>query len=263
MPIPVQDIINQVRQALDAEEAPTSPQLGYYNDLTDIIPNINKAVSWLVGISTSLLEEKKFSSELVRELTYTRIFQTNSFSRFNFDPATLGHELWTLLNIYPLPSVLPVTAIVTPTVDPASLYRADLSLLSSDYTAARLTIGEWMKNKSNMFMPGNTIHTVANAPKLVSYAYLVFSNYTSTGYVLTVPQEIEVRPAIPKSFCGAVYVAAPTPVTLNTQSVQFPSTAFNIIVEKTLSYLAQKIGDGTTIASTSDKELVELLKMIM
>ena len=263
MSISTQDIINRVRQALDAEENPTNPVLGYYDDAKDIIPNINNAVRWFINTVNSFLEEKKFSSEIFREISYTRIFQTSSLSRIGFDASAMGHEAWTVLAVYPDPIVYPTAAI--PTHLPHyydSLYETAVTFVSSTQSAKRLTLGEWNKNAKNPLEDGNIMFTKANAPSLVSYAYLPYSNYGSSVYLPTIEQEIEIRPVLANAFCGVVYVAVPATLTAGTDPIPFPITATNIIYEKTLSLLATKIGDQTTIATKTDEELGQLLKAI-
>lgn len=264
MPIVTQDIIDSIRQALDAEENSTAPNLGYYNDDKDIIPAINNGIKWFVNILDSFLEEKKFSSEILRELTYTRIFQTNLYSRVGFLSSALGHEVWTTMAVYPEPVMLPAIPSITSVSNATSLYRNDITYLSGTKSAKRLTVGEWNKNAMNPLEDGNLIFTPSNAPGLVSYAYLNASNYISSAYPgTTVPGEIEIRPAVSKGFVGVVYIATPTLATSGASLIQFPATAFNIIYEKALNLIAQKIGDQSTIKTTSDEELSQLVKSLM
>ena len=264
MAIQTQIIIDRVRQALDAEEVATNPQLGYYDDVKDIIPCINNAIQWLVGVVSSILEDKKFSSELLRELIYTRVWATSGFSRISIDPTALGHSIWSILNVYPKPVVTPDNITPPhPAHQETSIFMGNLSFISGTKTAKRLTIGEWNKNAGNPFQPGNTIFTDQNAPSLIDYAYLGPVNYNSSSYTNQVPPEIEIRPAIPNEFCAIAYIKAPTLSTLGTDNLEFPVTAIDIIYQKALNFLAQKIGDQTTIQSTSDKQLMELIKSII
>jgi hypothetical protein len=262
MSILCQDIITRVRQALDAEENPTNPQLGYYNDSIDIIPNINNAIKWLISVAASLLEEKKYSSEIFRELSYTRIFETSRFSRIGFSASALGHDVWTVLAVYPEPVTYPGNPPIVFGPAYQSGYQNAESFMSGTKTAKRLTLEEWNSNATNPLEAGNIIFTNTNAPSLISYAFLEFSNYGGTNYTPTVVQEIEVRPQILNLYCGVVYIAVPPLVTLGTDNIAFPLTCTNIIYEKTLKLISQKIGDGTTIATASDEELSELIKTI-
>ena len=271
MPIIAQDIITRVRQALDAEENVVSPQLGYYSDEKDIIPNINNAIRWLVSTINSLLEEKKFSSELLRELNVTQVFQTNAYSRFSFSlkiPSSpvvfIPIDVWTILAIYPKIKYIPTAAAFIPPAQPQQSHlRADVTFISADESAKRLTVGEWNKNKGNPFADGNLIFNDNNCPDLVSWAWLEFSNYTSDNYPLSIPQEIEIRPDVSNSFVGVVYIKVPLLITGNTDIIEFPTSAANLIYEKTLNLISQKISDNTTLTVQSDKQLTELLQSIM
>lgn len=271
MPITAQSIIDKVRQALDAEEAPTSPQLGYYDDLKDIIPNINNAIDWLVGTSVSYLEEKKFQSELLRELIQTKIWQASINSRIALTTqlarGSAGVEIWTILNVYPKPTVAPRNPVTVSPTPPNSVFRPDVSFISGDRTAKRLTFQEWNKNRGNPFQSGNLIFQENNAPDLVDYAYLNASDYTSTNYVLSgtapVIWEIEIRPSVASQLVGVTFVAIPSKITANGQSIQFPEMASNLLYEKTLRLISIKQGDKTNLATLTDEELTQQLKAII
>ena len=101
MPIAAQTIADRVRQVgLDAEGA------DYYLDSVDIIPAINASQEWLVAVINAAFGQKKMGEEVFQDLVKTRVFQTSEFSRIKLDSAALGHEVWTILAVYPNSTVL-------------------------------------------------------------------------------------------------------------------------------------------------------------
>ncbi len=253
MAIQAQTIIDRMRRVgLDAEGS------DYYRDDLDLIPAINAAIKWLIPVINIAFGAKKLGEEVFQEIVFTRVFQTSQFSRVNFDPAALGHEVWTILAIYPLPTVTPSTAVVVSLAKPEdSIYRNDISHLTSDNAAKRLTFEEWIDNKKNPFAAGNEITTCLD---LISYAYLNYSNYTSSAYTLTIPREVEIRPELKEKFVTITYVSVPTEVVLASDTIPFPIMFENLLFEKSLNYVSRKQGDGTNIFAVTNNDINALLR---
>jgi len=66
---------SQMLSALDAEGS------DHYRDSQDIIPAINKSLSWCMSLLNALRENKKVTNEALRELRKIVVYQTSSFSR--------------------------------------------------------------------------------------------------------------------------------------------------------------------------------------
>lgn len=288
MAILASNIASRMRQTgLDAEGT------DHYRDDIDIIPAINSAITWLTSVIEIAYGGKKFSEELTRELRKTRIWQTNNFSRFRFNTTENGHGLWTVLAIYPQPCVYipefdtqylagfsasyraaisanagqefcnkPITTVEPTTgalLQPYdSLLRPEMSFVSAEYACKRLTDDEFVRNRKNPFEAGNDI---VDCQDLIQYAYLNMTDYNSipNGYVTVPTHEFEVRPLIKKQLVAMTYIATPAAVTALTDSVEFPTSMFDMIVAKALQYVSYKQGDGTNLASVTQRDIQTLL----
>lgn len=433
MPIAAQTIIDRIRRVgLDAEGS------DYYTDTEDLIPAINAAIKWLVSVINIGFASNKLSEETFRELVKVKIFQANDFSRIMIDPTIIGHDVWTILAVYPKPttnqsaSAIPctgtnvytdgdngsmetdisglntftgdalikssdqasagsfsakftsgvnasttfgstgrkmigtdagvsltkglsyemtakvyipsgqttelpsasagrriqiimdaaatgkfssetvvsrwdfklnnfnqfvelktkATAAVSATAFPEihqalfdtgsggiiytdeivfkcvasaedSFFIDNISFLSSEYSAKRLTSEEWNENRGNPFAAGNTIQTPATCPELATYAYKNFADYTSTTYNIPVSREIEVRPSVADELVGIEYLKVPNTVTLAADTIEFPTAFENLIYEKALNFISFKQGDNTTINSVTNADLNLLVQSIL
>lgn len=252
--IQVSAITAQMRSALDAEGS------DYYRFDRDLKPAIDYSIDWLTGAISSIIESEKFSVESLRELTFTKIWQANQFSRISFNSLDTGHNIWTILEVMPEPEVYPS---LTPggLPQPAqSVFKVNLSFVQSQYSAKRLTFEEWNRNRKNLFEDGNIM--LKDSVSLKSYAYRNFNNYTSTNYALSVPQEIEIRPGVPGAFVGITYLKVPTKPTLETDNIEFPLTMLQLIADKALNFIAYKQGDQTSIYGITEVDVNRLLGVL-
>jgi len=256
MSILAQSIVDRLEATLDAEGN------DYYTFAQDFKPAINNGVEWLISVINFAYGAKKIGEEIFRELSFTRVFQASFFNRINFVKADLGHDVWTILAVMPKPAVNP--SVLTPNTLADledSEYDNRVSHVSSDFSADRASVEEWAQGKNNPFKKGNVI--MENCADLKNYAYLNFSNYTSSFYTLSVPEEIEVRPSVANEFVTVIYAKVPTPITLIGDSIEFPEMLTNLLYEKALQYVARKQGDNTTITTVTDKDISVLLKSIL
>lgn len=292
MAILVQAIADRVRgTGLDAEGS------DHYRDDLDIIPAVNSAMTWLVNVVNQALSERKMSGEIFRELTLARIWQTNGFSRFAFNPSDTGHGLWTVLSLHPKPKVWmpamnagdfpaystwfhsqiaanqnkegingpivsrrPLTGALLEKHE--SVFRPELAYIESDYDCKRLTHEEWVRNKKNPFKPGNIIKS-ADCDD-IRYAYLDPTDYNTVagGYVTAQPYEFEIRPELKHQLICMVYLKVPAQVALVTDSVPFPDSFFDMMVSKTLQIISHKQGDNTNIFSVAARDIQTLISSI-
>jgi hypothetical protein len=253
MSILVQTVVDRLASRLDAEASDR-----YDFDL-DYLPAINSAMEWVVTALNPYFAAKKFSAEGLRELVYTRIFQTNAFSRVSFDPAALGHPIWSILGVYPNP-VCNKGAGAMPQTDPAkSLYRNDVSFISSDGSCQRMTAQDWNNNVNNSFEPGNQILT----GQLSFYGYRDFSDYSSTSYSgATGFREIGIRPNIKSGLVAVEYIKYPTQIALITDSIGFSESMTEFITDKALNFVSWKQGSGTDTYGVSENETKRLLALL-
>lgn len=252
MPILVQEIISRAQSALDAEGSDR-----YLFD-QDYKPAINYAEEWITSAFNKGFAENKLSGEALRELVKIGIWQANNFSRIAFDPTVMGHKLWTVLAIYPNPKVTPFRAPIPGSVIAESKFIPDLSYVSGKASTNRLTLEEWNENQDNVFMAGNIALTGA----LVDYAYLDFADYSSSTYTNPGTYELEIRPTVSNKYVGLGYLKRPKLVTLQTDSIEFPDSLINIILEKTLNYIAYKQGDQTALYGITERDIQMLAQLL-
>ncbi len=248
----VQSLVDRMTSTLDAEGS------SRYRFDQDFKPAINSAIDWIVLVFNAAFANKKLSEENLKELIKNSIWQANGFSRIYFDEVALGHKIWTILNISPEPSVFPVTVPPALVDNSKSVYRGDLTLTSSDHSAKRLTLEQWNENRKNIFTAGN--ETLSNDFK--TYAYLNHQDYRSTGY-LAGGSEVEVRPSISSQFVSLSYLKVPDEVTVIGDSVEFPETVFNLIYQKALNFIAHKQGDQTTLFAVTDRDVNQLIQLVI
>lgn len=245
------ELRKQLAFALDAEGS------DYYRDDLDYIPAINAAINWLTSVVNLTLGGDKLGEEFFRDIAYSGIFQTNNYSRVSL--TTFPTEPWTILSVFPLPTV-GITNVPAPTVLPTqSAYRPDKKYINSTEDCKRLTIEEWSRNKDNPFEAGYGGNSIANVLK--RYCYLSPYNHTDNNSG-NISQEIEIRPAIPNQFVAVFWVKKPVPITTINDSIEFPSSTFQLLFNKALQYIGYKQGDGTTITTATQADMQLLLNVI-
>jgi hypothetical protein len=253
MSIPVLEIQKRVFAALDSEGSDR------YTFDQDIKPNLNSAIEILVTWFNQAFAENKLTPESLREITYVKVWRANSYSRVAFNEAAVGHSMWTLLAVYPKPTVKP-TKTTSATITTKSQFLPDVFFVKSDQDAKRLSMEQWNENAQNAFMSGNS--TLSGA--LSEYGYLDFADYSSGSYDPGDDKlEITIRPDIPNGLVAMSYLKYPTLVSSVNDSVEFPKSLTELIAEITLNKIAMKQSDNTTlyqISSVNTNRLVSLIK---
>jgi hypothetical protein len=255
MPIPVQRIVDQMKSSLDSEGSDR-----YLFD-QDFKPAINFAIDLSVAVFNEAFAENKLSPEQLRELTKVKVWQASGYSRIAYNEVDTGHPLWTIVAVFPNITVNK-SAISGASGDNKSVskFRGDVSFIKSGKDAKRLTFEQWNENDDNAFMPGNVVLTGG----LQEYAYLDFADYSSTSYTgnNNLP-EITIRPDVSGKLVAIAYLKTPTKVSVIGDSVEFPASMFNLIVDMALNFVSVKEGDGASLLQVSDamvNKLVSLMK---
>lgn len=251
--IPAVQIIDRIQSALDSEG------FDRYTWERDFRPAINYAQEWVTSVFSSAMGSNKFNEEGLQDLSYSRIWKTNRFSRFVFQPSIVGHNLWTIVAIYPECIVTPATDIVQPNLD-QSVYSPTHSFVSSYKSAARKTAEEMNLNRLNPFAAGNEVVT---CPELMDYAYKSLTNYTG-GYDPSVSgsdMEIEILPSYKNKVLCMEYLKYPTPLVNEVDSVEYPLSIMNMIVEKALGFISFKQA-GTPLNQASNADLDKLITLM-
>lgn len=213
------------------------------------------AIGWAMA-------NRKGPEEALRELTYVRMFQTDSEGGVSLSDPTLGHSIWNVLAVYARPLVVRETSpLITPTAPDSSQYRPDLAFSGSGDAVERITLEEVPMRRGNMFLNGNEV--LANNPKRVSFAYYIVGD-ASGGSFNTAGAVLRVIPktATAKSLIAIAYMAQPTEFTGPSGSVEFPQSFKQTLVEWAAQEISIAQGDGTTLYSTSEKDAAQLFNFI-
>jgi len=286
------NIIQRMREiGLDAEGSDR------YKDDLDMIPAINSAIEWLVGIIAPRIGVDKFVEERLSDLHMTKVWQTNQFSRIAFDSDNEGFDIWTVTGVFPKPTVyvslgakteLPgkYRAEIMPYLNKnyenhpivgtsfvnggqlkphMSTFRPELVLTRARFAATKITHEQITEAENNPFVPGYK-HNEA----VITYGYTPSMDYSgerinklAEGQYVN-PKEIQITPSSPKTLVAVSFIRHPETIPKNadtaTYDVPFPASMMNLIVQKSLNYIAIKQGDNTTIFNVSIQEVLQQLQ---
>lgn len=222
---------------------------------------VNSAVRRAIAALGWQMANKKGPEEWLRELTLMRIFQTNSQGGINLADPLLGHSVWNVLGIYAQPETVE-TQTILPLDQSTSQYRADLAFAGSGHPVERVTLEEVPLIKGNFVRNGNEV-TSGNA-KLLSYAYYIIGDASSTNYASPAGSELRV---LPKSQTGQKlmamsYLKQPSTFLTQSGSVEFPQAALQTLGDWSLAYLAVAQGDTTTLMSFAEADAKQLFSTI-
>ena len=248
--ISVQTIVDRINFELDAEGSDR-----YVFD-RDHKPAINASQDWLVSLFNAAFAENKLSEESLRELTRTKIWITSNRSRFAFDASSVKHSLWTVLAVFP--TITYTGSLSTQSNLAQSVYCDSAIYLSSTKQAKRITVEELNEMGENPFMAGSNLLGWADYSE---YAYVDFMEYDST---LADPEEIAISPTTNNTPIAMAYIKIPETITLVTDSIEFPTTLTDMIVNKALQFISMKQGDDTALLyKLTEQELNTLIKLMI
>lgn len=240
-----------------------------YLDVQDYVPAINSAISRAMTAVGWAMANRKGSEEALRDLTYVRIFQTNSEGGVAIsNPAILsllGHSIWNVLGVYAQPDTVPPDASPTAQQDNVSLYRPDVAWSGSGSPVERVTLEEVPVLRNNAFLSGNEV--LASAPKRRTFAYYIVGNASSNNYDSGIG-EIRVLPksVTSNSLVAISYLSQPTELDANnynlpTTFIEFPQSMKRTLANWALQYISWKQGDGTNLQMNAMKDAQELFQL--
>lgn len=254
MSILVQTIHSRVLADLDAEGSDR------YTFNEDTKHAINGSIDTLVTLFNAAFAENKLTPEALRELVYTKVWRSNYYSRVAFNEASVGHELWSLIAVHPKPEVnRNVAMTVGNKGNSASEFMSDLSYVRATVACKRLSAEQWDDAERNVFMAGNSLMK----GDMAEYGYLDFSNYTSSSYTGSADKkEVQIRPDIPNTLVAMTYLKYPSPVTSISDSLEFPKSLTELIVEMVLNKISIKQNNGTNLFGVSARNVERLVSAI-
>lgn len=251
--IAVQTVIDRIEFILDSEGSDR------YKFEQDYKPAINMTVEWLASVFNAAFSNKKLTEENLRDLLYSRVWETSEFSKFKFDSNEVGHKLWSIISVDPEPNLFPESPILTSGLQPyESKFRSDITFIDSDFSANRLTKEEWNENKKNIFEAGN--QTLLG--DLKSYAYLNPINYSSSSAPVNTG-EISVRPDISRQFVAMTYLKFPTPINVISDQIEYPETLTDLVSQKSANFISYKQGDGTNLYAVTERDVSRLVQLMI
>ncbi len=253
MPILVSRIVASMRAKIDAEGSER------YLFAQDYKPAINSAKDTIVTALNQAFATNKLSPESLRELTKVKVWQASSYSRISYQADEVGVQLWTVFGVYPLPVVNKKNMSTPAPEKSTSTYLKDVSYLSSNQSAKRLTLEEWNENVKNAFVAGNNLIK----GELAEYAYLDFADYSSDSYIGSKGQaEIEVRPSIANALCAIAFLKYPADIALESDSLEFPDSLTELVSDTALQMISVKENGGSLfqISEAFISRIISLMK---
>lgn len=253
MPILVQTIHNKILADLDAEGSDR------YTFDQDTKIAINAAMEILITWFNNAFGEKKIAPESLRELVKVKVWQASQYSRLSFKSGDVGHEFWTIFGVYPKMKSNKGASASSTTNKAESKFRPDLSFLSSQKSAKRLSFEEWNQNTLNVFMPGNDILK----GELQEFSYLDFADYNSSSYDTGSDKvEIQIRPDVTNELVALAYLKYPNQAINIGDSIEFPKSLTELITEIALYKISFKQGDSTNLYSVTSQNVNRLIALI-
>ncbi len=192
-------------------------------------------------------------------ITSTTIFSAEVFA--SQDTATVKDGIWSILAIYPSISTIPTAPTGLPADADSSSFITDVAMRKPLVpSATRLTMEEWGEKEVNPLVPGSPLITKSN---LIQYAYLDMADYfADTYYLSNVSYELEIAPDIKNTLVAMAYLKQPVDITVATDSLPFPKTMEEMVVMKTLNFLAIKDDDREDLYSISDEEITKAIQLL-
>lgn len=231
----VADLIRSMRSILDDEGTQR------YDDDLDFFPSLQNAQRELNALASAIFAENKGAEELFREITITRVFQTNSSGGVVLSEAQLGHKVWSVAAVYAEPKIYPDGSATTQLPDDQSVYRPDLTMADfGDYHVHRHSLEQVAKARRNRFVDGN--ERLASGPRR-SYAYVWAGDRASDSWApgdvefILMPQSITGRRLI-----GVSYLRGVDSITAQTSTIPYPDAAFGLLRDAALNFIAIKQG---------------------
>ena len=207
------------------------------------------------------LANKKGPEEALRELTYLRIFQTNSQGGINLNDPALGHTVWNVLGIYAQPELVETGAVVNALGENVSAYRPDLSFSGTGSPVERVTLEEVPMIRTNFLRNGNEV--MASNPNRITYSYYIIGDASSSAYA-SGGSELRVLPQSQtgRQFIAMSYLKQPSQMVDESSSVEFPQSFLQPLVDWALDYATVRQGDGPTMNQSAKDDAAQLFQFI-
>jgi hypothetical protein len=231
--IQASDIFSDVRSLLDDDNS------GRYSENLDLVPALNKAVSYLVAVFNSAFEAKKISPESLRDLSVTKVLAVTGNGTKKCDLSSIT-DLWSIFGVEPDPTVV-----------------GGLLSETRNRFASRLTLEQWNFAQSDPFSPGTGVSILSN---FVQAAYLGPGQYFGDGKLY-----LMIRPgsAFTADFVCIWYLKNPSIVATNATVLEFPQSLHSLLVDKTLNAMSIQHGPESLYGKITDKDINQVLQLML
>ena len=79
---------------------------------------------------------------------------------------------------------------------------------------------------------------------------------------MDIVEEIEIRPYLDNQLVAVTYLVTPKQITADTDTISFPQTMKNLLIDKALNFIYLKQGDGTNLYSITEREISTLVQLM-
>jgi hypothetical protein len=240
----VGDLSTRVRSFLD-DDSSSSERYGL---TTDILPAMNSAISYLVAVFSAAFDSKQIKPEVLTNLIKTELLDsvaTGVVAKVDLSSVMADGSVWRILGIEP-----------NPTITEGEGEDPDTLSISLGKMASRLSLEEWNHAQENPFMRGST----ASMPSIFEELA-----YTGPGRFFGDDKDyILLRPAsiITDDKVVLYYLESPTTLTALGNTIQFPPTLHNLIVQKTIQYLSYQHSKDAKYFQITDKDIKEVIGLM-
>lgn len=248
----VSDILDEVKASLDAEGD------DHYTFPRDYLPALNNSMFWIMSILKKAMSEAKFADESFSDISVVRVFITSTFSRVEFNPSVLGHEVFTISAVIAKPVTYPNDPI-PPAGTPVESSPSDEMFVRPGKPVHLMTIEEISNAVENIYAPGYAGSGICD--NLKTYAYLPATTFINGTYEELV-KEITISPPIPREYVAISYLRSPDLIEDEGDSMPFPLSLKPMIVARTLQFISDKQGDSTNLYSVSAQDVKNLIQSI-
>ena len=236
------DVFTAIRAHLDDDNS------GRYNEVSDLCPVVNAAVKYLVSVFNAAFEQKKFAPENLRELVRVEVVPvTGSGNVKKANITDAGLNVWTIWGVEPSP----LYADSTTTEEP------DIEYETSNKFADRLTLEQWNDSSEDPFSSGS-LQSMPTTFKRA--AYMGPGRYfgSADSYILIRPSSV-----FTNDFVGIWYLTNPTNITSNASHIEFPDSLFNVIVDKSLSYISRQHSPESKLGTITERDVIQIISLMV
>jgi len=219
---------------------------------------------FFVTISGTTNYDGVFQIITIDDADHFSIYATYVAETFSItDTAVQEDKPWSVLAIYPSITTIPTTpnpAGLPPDDQAESTMISHVSMAKPLKSAKRLTLEEWAAISDNPLLSGSPLITNA---ELITYGYINMAGYSIDAYGAGNENiEIQISPDVANDLVAAAYLIQPRDITVVGNYLPFPKSLEELVVMKTLNYIAIKEDDRYDIYNISSEEIEKAVQLL-